>query len=37
MKDKITFKSYCWSVGTTSYRTQNFNLNIKTTSTFKGI
>ena len=29
MKDKITFKSYCWSVGTTSYRTQKFNLNIE--------
>lgn len=29
MKNKITFKSYCWSVGTTSYRTQKFNLNIE--------
>lgn len=29
MDDKIKFKSYCWSVGTTSYRTDKFNLNIE--------
>lgn len=29
MKDKIKFKSYCWSVGTTSYRTDKFNINIE--------
>lgn len=29
MTTEIGFKSYCWSVGTTSYRTDNFNLNIE--------
>ena len=29
MENKIQFKSYCWSVGTTSYRTDKFNLNIE--------
>lgn len=29
MKSKIGFKSYCWAVGTTSYRTDNFNMNIE--------
>lgn len=28
-KNKITFKRYCWSIGTTSYRTDNFNFNIE--------
>lgn len=26
---EIGFKSYCWSVGTTSYRTDHFNVNIE--------
>jgi hypothetical protein len=25
----ISFKSYCWSIGTTSYRTKEFNANIE--------
>lgn len=25
----ITYKSYCWCFGTTSYRTQNFNMSIE--------
>lgn len=25
----IPYKSYCWSLGTTSYRTKNFNMNIE--------
>lgn len=29
MTDKISFKSYCWAIGTTSYRTDNFNMNIE--------
>ncbi|MCI8326272.1 MAG: AlwI family type II restriction endonuclease [Lachnospiraceae bacterium] len=29
MTDKISFKSYYWVVGTTSYRTDQFNLNIE--------
>ncbi len=29
MAHNIHFKSYCWSVGTTSYRTDNFNMNIE--------
>lgn len=29
MANKIGFKSYCWSIGTTSYRTDNFNMNIE--------
>ena len=27
--NNIPYKSYCWSLGTTSYRTKNFNLNIE--------
>lgn len=27
--DSIRFKSYCWSVGTTSFRMKNFNYNIE--------
>lgn len=27
--EKIRFKSYCWSVGTTSFRMKNFNYNIE--------
>ncbi len=29
MSNQISFKSYCWSIGTTSYRTERFNLNIE--------
>lgn len=29
MAHHIHFKSYCWCVGTTSYRTDNFNMNIE--------
>ena len=29
MANEIGFKSYCWSVGTTSYRTDNFNMSIE--------
>lgn len=29
MANKIGFKSYCWSIGTTSYRTDNFNMSIE--------
>lgn len=29
MSEKISFKSYCWAIGTTSYRTDNFNLSIE--------
>ena len=29
MAGEISYKSYCWAVGTTSYRTDNFNLNIE--------
>jgi hypothetical protein len=29
MDKGIGFKSYCWSIGTTSYRTDNFNLSIE--------
>ena len=29
MVNDIRFKSYCWSIGTTSYRTDNFNMNIE--------
>ena len=29
MAKRIGFKSYCWSIGTTSYRTDNFNLSIE--------
>lgn len=27
MADQIGFKSYCWAIGTTSYRTDNFNMS----------
>lgn len=27
--NNIPYKSFCWSLGTTSYRTKNFNLNIE--------
>ena len=27
--DRITFQSYCWSLGTTSFRTKNFNRTIE--------
>lgn len=26
---KFSFKSYCWAIGTTSYRTDKFNMNIE--------
>ena len=29
MPNEIGFKSYCWSIGTTSYRTDNFNMSIE--------
>lgn len=29
MPGEIGFKSYCWSIGTTSFRTDNFNRNIE--------
>lgn len=29
MADRIGFRSYCWSIGTTSYRTDKFNMNIE--------
>ncbi|WP_302625683.1 AlwI family type II restriction endonuclease [uncultured Eubacterium sp.] len=29
MTTKIGFKSYCWAIGTTSYRTDKFNMNIE--------
>ena len=29
MANETGFKSYCWSVGTTSYRTDKFNMNIE--------
>ncbi|MFI3226289.1 MAG: AlwI family type II restriction endonuclease [Clostridia bacterium] len=29
MASKFPYKSYCWSVGTTSYRTEHFNLSIE--------
>ena len=29
MAKNIGFKSYCWAVGTTSYRTDDFNMNIE--------
>lgn len=29
MPEAVHFKRYCWSVGTTSYRTDNFNMNIE--------
>lgn len=29
MAKKIGFKSYCWAIGTTSYRTDNFNMSIE--------
>lgn len=27
--EKIGFRSYCWAIGTTSYRTDNFNMSIE--------
>lgn len=29
MPNEIGFKSYCWAIGTTSYRTDNFNMSIE--------
>lgn len=29
MASKFPYKSYCWSIGTTSYRTEHFNLSIE--------
>lgn len=29
MTNEIGFKSYCWVIGTTSYRTDNFNMSIE--------
>lgn len=29
MANKIGFKSYCWAIGTTSYRTDKFNMSIE--------
>ena len=29
MANDIPYKSYCWSIGTTSYRTKNFNRSIE--------
>lgn len=29
MANEIGFKSYCWAIGTTSYRTDKFNMNIE--------
>jgi hypothetical protein len=29
MEKEIGFKSYCWAIGTTSYRTDNFNMSIE--------
>lgn len=29
MANEISFKSYCWAIGTTSYRTDNFNMSIE--------
>lgn len=29
MARDISFKSYCWAIGTTSYRTDNFNMSIE--------
>ena len=29
MANEIGFKSYCWAIGTTSYRTENFNMSIE--------
>lgn len=29
MTNDIGFKSYCWAIGTTSYRTDKFNMNIE--------
>lgn len=28
-EDKLTYKSFCWSLGTTSFRTKNFNQKIE--------
>ena len=29
MIHKIGYKSYCWAIGTTSYRTENFNMSME--------
>lgn len=29
MAAEIGFKSYCWAIGTTSYRTDKFNMSIE--------
>lgn len=29
MANEISFKSYCWAIGTTSYRTDKFNMSIE--------
>ncbi len=29
MSKFVSYKSYCWSIGTTSFRTDNFNVNIE--------
>lgn len=29
MTNEISFKSYCWAIGTTSYRTDKFNMSIE--------
>lgn len=29
MANEIGFRSYCWAIGTTSYRTDNFNMSIE--------
>ena len=29
MPNAIPYKSYCWSLGTTSFRTKNFNKTIE--------
>ncbi len=29
MKEKLTYKSYCWNFGTTSFRTKDFNRSIE--------
>ena len=37
MAKKIGFKSYCWAIGTTSYRTDNFNLTIAFTEAIQRV
>lgn len=29
MANETGFKSYCWAIGTTSYRTDKFNMSIE--------